>query len=70
MSMTEKQAAEKWCPMAGEQRMQRQHEHCLGSDCAVWRWHDVSNERGEVIILPPDQRVGYCGLAGKQGAQP
>ena len=30
---------------------------CVGGDCAMWRWFDVT-----------DPVEGYCGLAGRAGA--
>jgi len=60
MDYTEKQAKEKWCPFAGEQRVQRQTELCEASECMAWRFSDYKTSETEGIVWH-----GYCGLAGR-----
>lgn len=31
---------------------------CIGPECMAWRWNDTEIKNG-----------GYCGLAGKEGAE-
>ena len=73
MLLTEKQAREKWCPMArviksnGAAELvagnQDSEFHALGScfasDCMMWRWRpQLSGKEGF-------EDKGWCGLAGK-----
>ena len=64
--MTEDEAKTKWCPHAGDSRMNVRSENCLGSACMAWRWtKDISNlseiEKARQLI----KVHGYCGKAGK-----
>ena len=79
--MTEEQAKTKWCPMRrlteiGAVRINNTEPgtftlNCIGSDCAMWRWHGYGTDKitvtmhgdGSQTTNPPPQ--GHCGLAGK-----
>lgn len=68
MTLTEKEARNKWCPFTGNRSpemppLREEHDDadgCLGSGCMAWRW--VRSALGE---KDPD-RQGYCGLSGDQ----
>jgi hypothetical protein len=67
MMVTEKKAAEMWCPLsraasvAGANRFEYQlaDTMCIGSRCMAWR-KDHAAEYDEFGNLP-----GYCGAFGK-----
>lgn len=40
--------------------------HCIGSACMAWRWHDPNN----LLHDARKQEGGYCGLAGHSGWRP
>ncbi|MBI5640473.1 MAG: hypothetical protein HZA17_08620 [Nitrospirae bacterium] len=67
MLLTAEDAKERWCHMTfGNSRMK-----CIVSDCMAWRW---AEDVPQVCIScggyetswkdEPEQRKGYCGLAG------
>ena len=71
--MKEKEARKKWCPMVRasigcednnssnrgimEDNRLPEYAYCFGHTCMMWRW---------IFEIDGD---GYCGLAGKQGAE-
>ena len=76
--MTEKEAKEKWCPMA---RCKIDHDCadtiavnrwsdgammrgslCVASDCMMWRWN-IDNDF--IVGTGTIKFGGYCGLGGK-----
>lgn len=62
MILTEKEAAEKWCPQArvfraGEAGTGNAGVRCIGSACMMWEWVDQRPE--------PTQSVGTCGLINR-----
>jgi hypothetical protein len=63
--MTEEEAKEKWCPMAG-QRPLAEHEKCVASECMMWRWNTAGFKYcdGDRVDVP-SKTDGYCGLGGK-----
>lgn len=71
--MTEDEAKTKWCPMyrisdsdeswdCNRDATFDRDGFCLGSDCAVWRWHSIP-QPGSIAT----KRFGHCGLASKIG---
>ena len=68
--MTEKEAKEKWCPMA-----RCKIDHDCADTIAVNRWSDGAMMRGSLCVASDcmmfrfvpesDGKTGYCGLAGK-----
>ena len=57
------------CPFGGD---------CVAYQCMAWRWHHEDTFIGETVggikILTNGERIisetdGYCGLAGKAGAE-
>lgn len=41
--------------------------NCIGSACMAWRWGEPAGmalSDGGELFTPPDERRGYCGLAG------
>jgi hypothetical protein len=73
--MTEKEAAETWCPKAkmGEPRLNAddrdsvRHDRCIGPKCAWWRW-DVDKNRTRSScegFKGLEAYHGYCGVAGR-----
>lgn len=59
------QAKEKWCPMvrridSGVAQNVFGDANCIGSDCMMWRWVNLSTSEGSPL--------GYCGLAGHWSA--
>jgi len=62
MLMTEQEAREKWCPegrMVGKSGLMTNLDaRCIGSRCAMWRWHEARPAAEEEL------RLGHCGLAG------
>ena len=68
--MTEKEAKEKWCPMA-----RCKIDHDCADTIAVNRWSDGAMMRGSLCVASdcmmfrfvPDStgKTGYCGLGGK-----
>ena len=76
--LTEKEAAEKWCPMAVNSTQMRGDSgralpECIGSRCMAWRWGLARNdsirvsEHGVTMPspFPATLTVGYCGAFGK-----
>ncbi len=76
MLLTEKEAAEKWCPHArcsanSDEPSANRYAYpsndpgvfaqCIGSRCMQWRW-DVSVPPGDGPLVRSD--TGFCGLAG------
>ena len=67
------EAKNKWCPFGN---------YCVAYQCMAWRWHEefVTDHLCETF-LNEDSRLeykprpvlsttdGYCGLAGKEGAE-
>ena len=57
--MTVDEAKEKICPYAMTACFMGAGDAlCESSDCMAWRWND-----------PKIKNEGYCGLAGKEGAE-
>ena len=68
MIVTEKQAAEMWCPAAnGGQPWQDKVVTCIGPDCMWWRWWDSPKAAAYSKALEEGdgKARGYCGMAGK-----
>lgn len=75
MILTEKEAAERWCPhsrvagveVQGTNRLTPHgfpdpNANCIGSGCMAWRRAgERSSQEGMFTIVAP---VGFCGLAG------
>lgn len=49
--MTEDEAKEKWCPLAGTPRFTHQSEDCVGSACMAWKFNRQEYENGEPLPL-------------------
>ena len=54
--MTVEEAREKTCCI--KDRLKDNMYYCTASGCMAWRWCDVNTKH-----------EGYCGLAGKEGAE-
>lgn len=39
--------------------------HCIASECMAWRWTDIVVSKGTNANPGSQQKVGFCGLAGK-----
>lgn len=81
MLLTEKEAAEKWCPHArvannatapnrsADQRHVREQAMCIGSRCTQWRWRMIDDPKrsgpGDRMLRLVPTDRGYCGIAGK-----
>ena len=78
--MKESDALELWCPYqpSGDNwAIQKElikndlvgcYNNCLGSDCMAWRWNShqpVGEYDSTYCKKMPENRDGYCGLAGK-----
>ncbi len=74
--MTVEEAKNKVCPMIFFEG------DCIGPECMAWRWHEefitdhqcetFLNEDGRLEYKPRpilSKTDGYCGLAGKEGAE-
>jgi hypothetical protein len=77
MQITEEQAHQRWCPMVRVEGNNRVHNtksdgfenadtsfKCIGSKCMAWREYEMTFAHGSA----PQERHGYCGLAGKPTA--
>ena len=73
--MTIEEAQTKWC-------CTHELEKCNANNCMAWRWHEefitdhqcetFLNEDGKLEYKPRpvlSKTYGYCGLAGKEGAE-
>ena len=60
---TEKQARTKWCPLTVITES-NPGNHCIGSDCMLWRWEVALFDGPDSYVSEPGPR-GFCGLAGK-----
>jgi len=67
MLANEEEARERWCYLTIAANISK----CLASDCMAWRWAEYTprvyesyNSEGAVIEEKPEQRRGYCGIAG------
>lgn len=49
--MTEDEAKQKWCPLAGTPRFTHQSEECIGSSCMAWSWLRQEYEDGEPLPI-------------------
>lgn len=73
--VTEKEAAEKWCPYGAGAKMvgefsadghpltvyiRPETARCIGSKCMAWRWNEPPGPRAPDDMREPDIR-GYCG---------
>jgi hypothetical protein len=68
MRMTQVQAECHVCPVRSyvHQRDGAVCVICLGAGCMMWRWAEPRIEPSEHECMPkPEDRRGYCGLAGK-----
>ena len=54
--MTVEEATKNWCPILN--KAQTCPCFCVADTCMAWRWFD-----------PAVKNDGYCGLAGKEGAE-
>lgn len=76
--MTEEEAKTKWCPMVRFTYLSNRSDDpsdgmgalCIGSACMMWRAgvsHKAHSDGGHISYeaLPPEEREGHCGLAGK-----
>ena len=68
--MTVDEARKKVCPMIFFEG------DCIGPKCMAWRWNAmvIGETVGGIKILTNGERImsktdGYCGLAGKEGAE-
>jgi hypothetical protein len=75
MLMTEIEATDKRCCT----KTSFGNAYCIASACMAWRWRCWVNDEGMIYYYqadgselheklgnkPSDQRLGYCGLAGK-----
>ena len=49
------------CPFGGD---------CVAYQCMAWRWHHEDTFIGETYVETLMSKTdGYCGLAGKEGAE-
>ena len=71
--MTIEEAQTKWC-------CTHELEKCNANNCMAWRWHHEATSMviGETVggekLFTNGERImsetdGYCGLAGKEGAE-
>lgn len=67
MLLNAKEANEKWCHITLSTKV----EKCLASACMAWRWAEYTPHVCEKCGTEdtewtdqPEQRRGYCGLAG------
>ena len=67
MLHNEHEAREIWCHMT----LGTSRSKCLGSNCMAWRWSEYTprgyekfDTEGAELTDKPEERRGFCGLAG------